>query len=154
MIMKAITMMNVKINMSRLALSAFILSVANIALAKDSYTDYKGKGVWESVASQPVFKVFIDKASVKAILLNQGSESDSKNNQLPAIRLKSVNNVLFNEYAKDYININDFDHDGWLDVGILKSLGYGGGKRCYSVYQYKPELYSFSSRASKTACFN
>lgn len=115
--------------------------------AHDRYVNYEGQGIWTSEINQPAVKVFIQASSVKVKLL-----SDSKSNDLPAITLKRINSHLLNEYTSHFIKIQDFDKDGWMDIGVLKSAGVAGSKLCYSVFEYKPDFYSYSSRVTKTVC--
>lgn len=119
------------------------------AVATDRYENYEGQGVWNSVSSQPPVTVFIDGTAVKAKFL-----SDSSENELPAIKLKTISSLLLNEHTAEYIKINDYNDDGYHDIAVLKSIGNSGGKKCYSVFPYKPDYFSFSSRPIKTVCIN
>ncbi len=127
-------------------ISIMAICLFGAATATDRYVNYESQGVWSSVLSKPAVKVFIENSVVKAKLLTE-SKVD-----LPAIKLKKINSLLLNEYTEHYINLQDFDNDGLLDIGVLKSVGYGGGKRCYSVFEYKPDFYSYSSKVKKTIC--
>ena len=139
---KSMKIINVKLLLSSMLISVFVST-----LATDRYVNYESQGLWTSVSSKPAVKVFIEGSAVKAKLLTESSGAD-----LPAIKLKTINSLLLNEYTEDYIKIQDFNNNGQVDIGILKSVGYGGSKRCYSVFEYQPDFYSYSSRATKTIC--
>lgn len=115
------------------------------AQANNRYTNYEGQGVWNSVSSQPVVRVTIQASTVKV---------NTTSSNLPEISLKKVNSDLLNEYTEHYIRIQDYNNDGFVDIGVLKSAGLGGSKLCYAVYPYKANFYSFSARASKTICID
>ncbi|MEE9326330.1 MAG: hypothetical protein V3U71_03465 [Cocleimonas sp.] len=121
---------------------ALLLSTAH---ANNRYTNYEGQGVWNSVSSEPVVRVTIQGSTVKV---------NTTSSNLPEISLKKVNSHLLNEYTEHYIRIQDYNNDGFVDIGVLKSAGLGGSKLCYAVYAYKPDFYSFSARASKTICID
>ena len=125
------------------------LSMFN-ASANNRYINTEDQGKWIYDQSNPAIEVFIQDSSVYAKIITQSKSSASEN--LPGIRLKTVNSLLLNEYTEHFIKIQDFNNDAFADIGILKSVGYGGGDRCYSVFEYKPSFYSFSPRATKTVC--
>jgi cbb3-type cytochrome oxidase subunit 1 len=126
---------------------SFLMMVLMLSTAypNNRYTNYEGQGVWNSVSSEPVVRVTIQGSTVKVNAIASG---------LPAISLKKVNSHLLNEYTEHYIKIQDYNNDGFVDIGVLKSAGLGGSKLCYAVYAYKPDFYSFSARASKTICID
>lgn len=120
----------------------FLLVMFNIS-ANSRYINAEGQKLWVSDEGEPVVEVFIKGASVFAKV---------RAVDLPAIELKKINSNLLNENTEQFILIRDFNQDGLMDVGVMKSIGYGSGDRCYSVFEYKPAFYSFSSRVSKTVC--
>ena len=135
--------------MFKLTISAVLVGIYFGASTTDRYENYEGQGVWNSVSSQPPVRVFIDGTTVKVKLLTESSE-----NELPAIKLKTISSLLLNDHTADYIKINDYNDDGYNDIAVLKSVGYSGNKKCYSVFPYKPDYFSFSSRPIKTVCIN
>jgi len=126
-----------------------LLSMFNVS-ANNRYTNAEGQGKWIYDQSAPAIEVFIKGSSVYAKIYAQSKSNASVD--LPAIQLKKVNSPLLNEYTEEFIKIQDFNQDKLMDIGILKSVGYGGGERCYSVFEYQPNFYSFNSRATKTIC--
>ena len=132
---------------SLILISVFIMSAS--AIANDRYINYDGQGVWTTESNTPAVKVYIQGASVYAGIIAQNN-----NIELPPIRLKRVNSNLLNEYTDHFIRIQDFNNDGWQDVAILKSAGYGTSTLCYSVFEYQPDFYSYSPHASKTICID
>lgn len=123
------------------------------ASANNRYINADGQGKWFSDSGESVVEVFIKDASVYAKIKAQSINTKNALD-LPATKLKKINSNLLNEYTEQFIVIRDFNKDNLMDVGVLKSVGYGSGDRCYSVFEYQPDFYSFSSRASKTICIN
>jgi len=119
--------------------------------ANNRYENYQGQGTWSFSSNKQSVQVFIKGSYVYAQAQNQ--------KQLPAARLKRVNSNLLNDYTGQYIVIEDFNNDGWQDIGVLKSVGFTGNRElqyehCYAVFDYVPGFYSFRSRPSKTVCLN
>lgn len=123
--------------------STFLLAFS--AIANDRYTNYQAQGEWYSSVSNPSVKVFI-----KGTFLYAQAMDDRLN--FPPVRLKRVSGRLLNEYTNEYIRIQDFNHDKYDDVGVLKSVSYGGSNRCYAIFEYQPGFYSYKSRSTKTVC--
>lgn len=136
--------------LKKVVIIPFLLFGMFSASANNRSANAEGQGRWIYDQSNPAIEVFIQGSSVYAKTIGQSKSSASPN--LPAIKLKKVNSPLLNEYTEQFIKIQDFNNDMLMDIGILKSVGYGGGERCYSVFEYKPNFYSFSSRATKTVC--
>ena len=127
-----------------------ILSIVIISLlvsntfANNRYNNYQGQGVWFSESGMPLVEVTIKGAYVYAHLRDQ--------KVLPAVKLKSINSELLNEYTEKFILLQDYNADDFNDVAVLKSVGYGGANRCYSVFEYVPSVFSYRSRSTKTVC--
>lgn len=132
-------------------LTGLFILMSFSASANNRYINTDGQGIWVSDAGEPVVEVYIKGASVYAKLKAQSEKTKNVIN-LPATKLKKINSNLLNEYTEQFVLIRDFNKDNLMDVGVLKSVGYGSGDRCYSVFEYQPDFYSFSSRASKTIC--
>lgn len=118
--------------------------------ANTRYNNSAEMYTWVSGDSAPVVEVFIKETSVFAKI--KAKSTDHNNLELPAIELKHLNSRLFDEYKDHYILIQDFNSDTFQDIGVMKSIGYGGANRCYSIFEYQPAFYSFRSHASKTVC--
>lgn len=131
----------------KIIFSLAVLIVATSAIANNRYVNYEGQGVWSANSSTPAVRVYIKGSYIYARLNNRSLK-------LPPTKLKRVNGNLLNEYTADYIHIQDFNHDKFLDIGILKSVGYGGSNRCYAVFEYLPKFYSYKSRSRTTACID
>ncbi len=71
---------------------------------------------------------------------------------MPSIELQTINALLLSENTERYIQIKDYNSDGVLDIGVMKGSGYGGSNACYAVYEYDSLVYSYSNKASMTAC--
>jgi hypothetical protein len=132
-------------------LSVSLLFSAASVQANNRYENYQGQGIWSFRSDKQAVQVFIKGSNVYAQVQSQ--------TQLPATRLKRVNSNLLNDYTGQYIVIEDFNNDGWQDIGVLKSVGFTGnrecqGEHCYAVFEYVPGFYSFRSKASKTVCLN
>ncbi len=130
-------------------LSLLFMSVS--VQANNRYENYRGQGNWSFNSNKQAVQVFIKGSYVYARAQSQPP--------LPATRLKRVNSNLLNDYTGQYIVIEDFNHDGWQDVAVLKSIGFSGNRElayehCYAVFDYVPAFYSFRSKASKTVCLN
>ena len=121
----------------------FGLTVSS-ATANNRYTNFDGQGVWTENSSSPAIEVTLKGSALYAKLADQ---------KLPAIRLKTINSRLLNEYTEQYIKMQDYSGDGYTDIAVLKSVGFAGANRCYSVFEYLPSFYSFRSRSSKTICY-
>ena len=121
----------------------FSLTVSS-ATANNRYTNFDGQGVWTENSSSPAIEVTLKGSALYAKLADQ---------KLPAIRLKTINSRLLNEYTEQYIKMQDYSGDGYTDIAVLKSVGFAGENRCYSVFEYLPSFYSFRSRSSKTICY-
>jgi len=136
---------------NKIFFSLSILIVATVvttaAIADIRGNNYNGQGEWYSNSATPAVKVFIKDAFVYVKLNNR------KLNLSP-VKLKQVNGNLLNEYTADYILIQDFTQDRFLDIGVLKSVGYGGSNRCYAVFEYFPKFYSYKSKSRKTVCID
>jgi len=100
---------------------------------------------WFSNSGIPNVKVYIKNAFVYA----QVSKRDL---DLSANKLKYVNGRLLNEYGAEYIQIKDYNGDGYSDIGVLTSVGYGGSNQCYAVFEYLPNFYGYKTRSKKTVC--
>ena len=124
---------------------ATVVTTAAIADVRDN--NYNGQGEWYSNSGTPSVKVFIKEAFVYVQLNNR------KLNLSP-VKLKQVNGNLLNEYGADFIRIQDFTQDRFSDIGVLKSVGYGGSNRCYAVFEYSPKSYSYKSKSRKTVCID
>lgn len=128
-----------------------IVAMAFVMVFAMTYTmtvmAYEGQGEWFSNSSAPAVRVYIKGSFVYAQL------SDRSLN-LPATKLKHVSGNLLNEYAADYIKIQDFNRDRFSDIGVLKSVGYGGSNRCYAIFEYMPSFYSYKTRSTKTVCLD
>ena len=131
------------INIIFFGLSVLFITVS--ATANDKYANFQGQGEWYSSASNPAVRIFIKGTHVYA-------ESLNRKLNLPATQLKRVNGNLLNEYTTQYIQIHDFNHDGFDDIAVLKSVSYGAGTRCYSVFSYMPSYYAYKSKSAKTVC--
>lgn len=130
---------------NKIFLGLFVLFIAASATANDKYANFQGQGEWYSSASNPAVKIFIKGVHVYA-------ESLNRKLNLSATQLKRVNGGLLNEYTNQYIKVQDFNHDGFDDIGVLKSVSYGAGTRCYSVFNYMPNYYSYKTKSTKTVC--
>lgn len=126
-------------------ISLLFILVATNAMSNDRYANYEAQGEWYSNSTNPAVKVFIRGSYVYAELRN-------RKQNLPATKLKRVNGVLLNEYTNQFIRIQDFNSDKFADIGVLKSVSYGGSNRCYSVFVYSPKFYTYKSKSSKTVC--
>ena len=71
---------------------------------------------------------------------------------IPATELQSLNSLLWNKHRDDYVVINDYNKDGFMDIGVMKGSGYGGSNICYSIYLYEPIVYSYNNTSSITVC--
>jgi len=100
---------------------------------------------WFSNYGTPSVKVYIKNAFVYA-------QVSKRNLDLSATKLKYVNGRLLNEYDTDYIQIKDYNGDGYSDIGVLTSVGYGGSNQCYAVFEYLPDFYGYKTRSKKTVC--
>jgi len=134
-----------KTNLINNLLALSICLIATNAIANDRYNNSEAQGVWKSAADSPALEVFIKGSSIYAKL-------GGKSQDLPAIRLRKINNNLLNEYTNEYIRLEDYNRDGLTDIAVLKSVGKRKNKHCYSVFEYKADFYSFSSHATKTIC--
>lgn len=114
-------------------------------MANDRYINYEGQGIWTSGSGSPVVQVTLKGSSVYAKVIGQ---------DLPDIRLKTINSELLNEYTERFIMMQDYTKDNFTDIAVLKSVGFGGANRCYSVFEYLPDFYSFRSRSTKTICLD
>jgi len=121
--------------------------VTNTAIANDRFNNYEGQREWYSSSVTPAVKVYIKGSFIYALVNNRKIN-------LPPIKLKQVSGNLLNEYATDYIRIEDFTHDRFSDIGVLKSVGYGGSNRCYAIFEYSPKFYSYKSKSRKTVCID
>ncbi len=120
-----------------------ILAISMIPLANaDQQTSQKE---WYSYSNNPTVKAYIKGSFVYA-------QISTRNLEMPASKLKSISGYLLNEYGADYIHIEDLNHNGRLDIGILTSVGYGGSNPCYAVFEYSPSFYVFKTRSRKTIC--
>lgn len=134
-----------------LVLCAFALN-ATRAEANNRYENYQGQGVWSFDSDKQSIKVFIKGLSVYA-------QTRDSADLLPAIRLKKINSNLLNDYTDHYVLIEDFNNNGWQDIGVLKSVGFDGksvnsmSHYCYAVFEYQPDFYGFRAHSSKTVCF-
>lgn len=113
-------------------------------MANSRYSNYRGQGVWTSDSSLQSINVTLKGSSLYAQIAGA---------KLPAIRLKTINSELLNEYTEQFVKLQDYTGDGNTDIAILKSVGFAGANRCYSVFEYIPSFYSFRGKSSKTICF-
>ena len=130
-----------------LLFSLSILAISTTVTANNRYINFDGQGVWTSNSSTPAVRVYIKGSYLYA-------QAKNRKLKLPATKLKRVNGNLLNEYTHEYIRIQDFNHDKFADIGILKSVGYGGSNRCYAVFEYLPKFYSYKARSKKTVCID
>jgi len=137
-----------QLNFKLLMIIGLLITAFN-AVGNDRYINFDGQGIWTTELNTPAVSVFLKDSSVYAKISAQNSA-----NNLPPIRLKRINSDLLNEHTENFIRIHDYNDDGWLDVAVLKSSGYGLSKLCYSVFEYQPDFYSYSPRVSKTICIN
>ena len=128
-------------------LTGFLLVSANmVAYANERYTSFDGQGLWTSDSNSPAVEVSIKGQYVYARFVSD--------NNFPAIRLKRFNSNLLNEYTEQFIKLQDYNKDGYLDIAVLKSAGYGGSDLCYSVFKFRPDFYTYDGRKSMTVCDN
>ena len=127
-------------------LAGFLLASTSMALANERYTSFDGQGLWTSDSSSPAVEVSIKGQYVYARFMDD--------NNFPAIRLKRFNTNLLNEYTEQFIKLQDYNKDGYLDIAVLKSSGYGGSDLCYSVFKFRPDFYTYEGRKSMTVCDN
>jgi len=125
--------------------SASLVMVLFLTIITTSLSAAGNTKQWFSNSGLPNVRVYIKNAFVYA-------QVSRRNLNLPASKLKYVNGRLLNEYNADYIQIKDYNGDGYSDIGVLTSVGYGGSNQCYAVFEYLPKFYSYKTRSKKTVC--
>ncbi len=126
-------------------LGALVLVVhSNTVFSNERHFNFDGQALWASKSSSPAVEVTIKGRYVYAQFIDD--------NKFPAIRLKRFNANLLNEYTEDFIKLQDYNKDGYLDIAVLKSAGYGGSNLCYSVFKFLPDFYTYEGRKSLTVC--
>ncbi|MEE9445751.1 MAG: hypothetical protein V3V19_08820 [Cocleimonas sp.] len=132
--------------MSLFFTTLFLATTATNASANDRYISFDGQGIWSSDSSSPAVEVSIKGRYVYAQFVDE--------NNFPALRLKRFNSSLLNEYTEQFVKLQDYNKDGYLDIAVLKSASYGGDSLCYSVFNFLPNLYTYDARKSMTVCEN
>jgi len=127
-------------------LAMVLVMLSNTVFSNERYANFDGQGLWTSDSSSPAVEVSIKGRYVYAQFIDD--------NNFPAIKLKRFNTNLLNEYAEQFIKFQDYNKDGYLDIAVLKSAGYGGSNLCYSVFKFLPDFYTYEGRKSLTVCNN
>ena len=127
-------------------LATILMIFSNTVFSNERYTSFEGQGLWTSDSSSPVVEVSIKGQYIYAKFIDD--------NNFPAIKLKRFNTNLLNEYTEQFIKFQDYNKDGYLDIAVLKSAGYGGSNLCYSVFKFRPDFYTYEGRKSLTVCNN
>lgn len=121
--------------------TAVSVLVTDHALASNKSEVGKYK-LWHSGNGRMEVWVSIEKSDVNVTVWSD----------VPVMTLQKVNSHLWETYGKQYISINDFNRDGQLDIGVMEGAGLAGNDKCYAVYEYMPEQFSYRSKSSMTVC--